>query len=334
MTLYTEVIRNLIYENPEKYKVLVSTGLFSRYMDAIVLLDKLNYLYEREEVEQLVKKIGWIDVIRGIAIDYVVTYILIRNPDNKELAKSVADLINTQVSITLNYIQALIETILTKVRGEVPRILSVSQLLAYFGDLIEFYKEIFTRPIDDVIAYLLYRRQYISALVEERSKIAKKIKELRQTVEEVAEQPETEESNRAEELSAAATDAKLEYIKSLYNRPLVSPRPIFSDKEVNLILTLLQRGALYPKLSISIDELASTLNMNPNDTRELINSIWNKCKVYGMGLFITVHKETDAATGKEVEYVSIDPDIFRKSLNKIAQAHPDLAQVFLYLGLP
>jgi hypothetical protein len=333
MTLYTEVIRELIYENPEKYRVLVSTGLFSRFMDAIVLLDKLNYLYEHEEVEQLVKKIGWLDVIRGVAIDYVVTYLLIRNPDNKELAKNAADLINTQVGITLNYIQALIETILTKVRGEVPRLLSVSQLLAYFGDIIEFYKEIFTRPIDDVIAYLLYRRQYISALVEERSKIAKKLKELRQTIEEVAEQSETQESIKSDELSAAATDAKMEYIKSLYTRPLISPKPIFSNKEVNLIITLLQRGAIYPKLSISIDELASTLNMTPNDTKELINSIWNKCKVYGMGLFITVHKETDAATGKEVEYVAIDPDIFRKSLNKIAQTHPDLAQLFLNLGI-
>ncbi len=334
MTLYTEIIRELIYESPEKYRVLVSTGLFSRFMDAIVLLDKLNYLYEHEEVEQLVKKIGWIDVIRGVAIDYVVTYLLIRNADNKELAKSVADLINTQVSIILNYIQALIETILTRVKGDVPRLLSVSQLLSYFGDLIEFYKEIFTRPIDDVISYLLYRRQYISALVEERSKIAKKIKELRQTVEEVAEQPESQETEKTEEVSAAATDAKMEYIKSLYSRPLVSPKPIFNDKEVNLILTLLQRGAIYPKLSISLDELASTLNLGYNEAKELVNSIWNKCKVYGMGLFITVHKETDAATGKEVEYVSIDPDVFRKSINKIAQSHPDIAQIFLNLGLP
>jgi hypothetical protein len=327
MTLYTKAIRDLIYENPDKYRFLVTTGLYHRYLDAIVLLDKMKQLYENEELEELIKRGNWIDIIRATAIDYVVSYILFRDPNKKEIAEKVAEIINLQVTVIQNYIQAILETLLVRARGESPRILAVSQALSYFGDLISFFEEVFFRPIDDVLSYVLYKRNYIRTLIEQRAAVAKKLKEVTRSMEELAasqEQPEVP----SEELSKAATDVKLEYISSLYERPLIKPTPIFTDKEVELITTLIQRGAFYPKLSISEDDLAATLSVSKQDLMKIINSIWGKCKEYNMDLFIVVSTEKDPS-GNEVNYISIDPNLFRKSTNRLIRAHPDLVELFL-----
>ena len=327
MTLYTKAIRDLIYENPDKYRFLVTTGLYHRYLDAIVLLDKMKQLYENEELEELIKRGNWIDIIRATAIDYVVSYILFRDPNKKEMAERVAEIINLQVTVIQNYIQAILETLLVRARGESPRILAVSQALSYFGDLISFFEEVFFRPIDDVLSYVLYKRNYIRTLIEQRASVARKLKEVTRSMEELAasqEQPEVP----SEELSKAATDVKLEYISSLYERPLIKPTPIFTDKEVELITTLIQRGAFYPKLSISEDDLAATLSVSKQDLMKIINSIWGKCKEYNMDLFIVVSTEKDPS-GNEVNYISIDPNLFRKSSNRLIRAHPDLVELFL-----
>ena len=327
MTLYTKAIRDLIYENPDKYRFLVTTGLYHRYLDAIVLLDKMKQLYENEELEELIKRGNWIDIIRATAIDYVVSYILFRDPNKKEMAERVAEIINLQVTVIQNYIQAILETLLVRARGESPRILAVSQALSYFGDLISFFEEVFFRPIDDVLSYVLYKRNYIRTLIEQRASVARKLKEVTRSMEELAasqEQPEVP----SEELSKAATDVKLEYISSLYERPLIKPTPIFTDKEVELITTLIQRGAFYPKLSVSEDDLAATLSVSKQDLMKIINSIWGKCKEYNMDLFIVVSTEKDPS-GNEVNYISIDPNLFRKSSNRLIRAHPDLVELFL-----
>ncbi|MGC9133442.1 MAG: hypothetical protein ACP5GJ_03530 [Nanopusillaceae archaeon] len=327
MTLYTKAIRDLIYENPDKYRFLISTGLYHRYLDSIVLLDKMKQLYENEELEELIKRGNWIDIIRATAIDYVVSYILFRDPNKKEMAEKVAEIINLQVTVIQNYIQAILETLLVRARGESPRILAVSQALSYFGDLISFFEEVFFRPIDDVLSYVLYKRNYIRTLIEQKASVAKKVKEVTRSMEELAasqEQPEVP----SEELSKAATDVKLEYISSIYERPLIKPTPIFTDKEVELITTLIQRGAFYPKLSVSEDDLAATLSVSKQDLMKIINSIWGKCKEYNMDLFIVVSTEKDPS-GNEINYISIDPNLFRKSTNRLVKAHPDLVELFL-----
>ncbi len=327
MTLYTKAIRNLIYENPEKYRFLISTGLYHKYLDAIVLLDKMKQLYEGEELEELIKRGNWIDIIRATAIDYVVSYILFRDPNKKEMAEKVAEIINLQVTVIQNYIQAILETLLVRTKGESPRILAVSQALSYYGDLISFFEEVFFRPIDDVLSYVLYKRNYIRTLIEQKASVARKLKEVTRSMEELANEQEQSQVP-TEEISKAATDVKLEYISSLYERPLIKPTPIFTDKEVELITTLIQRGAFYPKLSISEDDLSATLSVGKQDLMKIINSIWGKCKEYNMDLFVVVTTEKDPS-GNEINYISIDPNLFRKSTNRLVKAHPDLVELFL-----
>ncbi|MGC9133255.1 MAG: hypothetical protein ACP5GJ_02545 [Nanopusillaceae archaeon] len=327
MTLYTKAIRNLIYEDHDKYRFLISTGLYHRYLDSIVLLEKMKHLYEHEELEELIKRGNWIDIIRATAIDYVVSYILFRDPNKKEIAEKIAEIINLQVTVIQNHIQAILETLLVRSRGESPRILAISQALSYFGDLISFFEEIFLRPIDDVLSYVLYKRNYIKTLIEQKATVARKLKEVTKSMEELAAEQEQSQVP-SEELSKAATDLKLEYISSLYERPLIKPTPIFTDKEVELITTLIQRGAFYPKLSVSDDDLSSTLSVGKKELFSIINSIWGKCKEYNMDLFIVVTTEKDP-TGNEINYISIDPNLFRKSTNRLIKAHPDLVELFL-----
>jgi len=336
MSIYVSAIRNLLYYRKDLFNFLVTSGLYDRYHDSVVILQRLKELLDNGQVEELISKMDWIDKLRAFSIDYVVTYLLFKNPNNKELASRVAEIINYQIGTLINYINASIEVAITKARGETTRVLLVSRILSYFSDLLSMFDEIILGDPDEIITYLLFRANYLSSLVESRSSIAKKLRELGETIEEAAEEIRREQQQQTESpisstLGSIASDLKYEYIKSSAGTNLPVFRRIFNKDEINLLGLLLQRGAVYPKGSISLEVLSRELNADKKDILRIINAIWDKCKDFDMPLLIRTDRVTDES-GKEEVFIYIDSDSFRKAVNKLSKAHPDLVDLFVKLG--
>ncbi len=337
MSLYVNAIRNLIYSRNYLFNFLIISGLYDRYHDSVVILQRLRDLLDNGQVEELLSKMDQIDKLRAFVIDYVVTYLLFKNPNNKELASNVATIINYQIGTLVNYINATIEMAIRS-RGELNRVLLVSRIMSYFSDLLSMFEEILLNNPDDIISYLLFRANYLSALIESRSSVASKLKELGQTIEEAAEElksskveEQKQQTDIASTLSSIASDMKYEYIKSATSTTLPISKKIFNKDELRLLSLLLQRGAIYPKGGVSLDELSKDLNMEKKDVLWLINAILDKCKDFDMSLLIRTDRVTDES-GKEIIYVYIDPDAFKRSVNKLSKAHPELVDLFIKLG--
>lgn len=334
MSIYVSAIRKLLYYNRDLFNFLVTSGLYDRYHDALITLQRLKDLLENEQLEDLTARMDKIDKLRAFSIDYIVTYILFKNPDNLELAKKVAEVINYQTSILINYINSAIETAISKSRGEISRVLLVARMLSYFGELLSTFEEILLGDPDNIITYVLYKANYISSLVESRGKVAKKLKELSETIEEASREMEVKKEEGSEELvstlSSVASDLKYEYLRSLGKGIPVHKR-IFNKREIRLISMLLQRNAVYPKGNIALDTLANELNIDTKEVLRLINAIWDKCKDFDLPLIIKTDRIKDTS-GKEVTYLYIDPDAFRKAVNKLSKAHPELVELFVKLG--
>jgi len=337
MSVYVSAIRNLLYSRGHLFNFLVASGLYDRYHDAVVILQRLRELLENGQIEELLSKMDKIDKLRAFVIDYLVTYILFKNPNNKELATKVAESLNYQIGILVNYINASIEMAI-KSRGEINRVLLVSRIMSYFSDLLSMFEEILLGSPEDIITYLMFRANYLSALIESRSSVASKLKELGETIEEAAEElrkgKEGESKKETEILSTLsniASDLKYEYLKSSTGTTIPVFKKIFNRDELRLLGILLQRGSVYPKGGTSLDTLARELNMEEREVLRIINSILDKCKDFDISFIIRTDRVTDES-GKEVVYLYIDPDAFKRSINKLSKAHPELVDLFVKLG--
>lgn len=340
MTLYSEALRDIIYNNKAKFQFLVATGLYDRYFDTIVLLQKLQDYYDNQQLEEMISRMQYIETIRAFIIDYVVTYLLYKNPDNKDLAVRTAEVINYQTGILINYIQSMIESTITKVRTVSGRVLLVARMLSYFGELITYFKEILLRDLDDIVPYILFKSQYIESLVETRSKIAEQIKDIEKTIEESAEesiknvrisQEQGEEKKQQESignvLSNIASDLKLEYLRTSNEMKNILSKKIFNSTEIQVLSSLMQKGMYYPKASISLKDLAVSLDIEDKKVLRVINSILDKCKSINLPLFIRVDRIN--ANGEEVEMVSIDPTLFKQAVDRLMKYHPELVDLFM-----
>jgi len=336
MSIYVNAIRNLLYSRSDLFNFLIVSGLYDRYHDAVVILQRLRELLENGQVEELLSKMDKIDKLRAFVIDYVVTYLLFKNPNNKELASRIAEIINYQIGTLVNYISATIEMAI-RAKGEINRVLLVSRIMSYFSDLLSMFEEILLGNPEDIITYLMFRANYISALIESRSSVASKLKELGETIEEAAEElrKSREETSKQPEitstLSSIASDLKYEYLRSATGTTLPVFKKIFNKDELKLLGILLQRGSVYPKGGTSLDTLARELNMDEKEVLRLINAILDKCKDFDISFIIRTDRVVDES-GKEVVYVYIDPDAFKRSINKLSKAHPELVDLFVKLG--
>lgn len=341
MTLYSEALRDIIYNNKTKFQFLVATGLYDKYFDTIVLLQKLQDYYENQQLEEMITRMQFIENIRAFIIDYVVTYLLYKNPDNKDIAIRVAEIINYQTGILINYIQSAIESSITKVRTVSGRVLLVARILSYFGELISYFKEILLRDLDDIASYILFKSQYIQSLVETRSKIAEQIKDIEKTIEESAEEgiknirinqgeektQENTENLHSDILNNLASDLKMDYLRTSNQVKNVINKKIFNSTEEKVISSLMQKGMYYPKATISLKDFSVSLDLEDKKVLRILNSILDKCKSINIPLFIRIERVN--VNNEEVEMISIDPTLFKQAVDRLMKYHPGLVELFM-----
>jgi len=343
-SVYLEIIRTL-YTDSSKLRFLLMSGMLPEYFECASIISKFYDMYEKRDIEGLISKLSKLDHIRVFIVRYLSTYLSYKG-ESLATIEGLTSAVNSYVSTIITQLNSAVDFYILKARSEKAQFLAIQRIFLHIGELLEFYKSILLKDPEDALDFIRLKYEHLEHLVTKQASVAKKIKELNESVfeeeipieeseEETKENPKSDKDKREQliklkaqqphEAISLSKKVQQKYVETLMKneelRSVSSKLSLFNKAELNLLFALLRREAICPNMA-TLETISEAISVTPDTAMRIVRQINAKVRDR-FGTFLIDIDDSEQSVLLCIHRIAMD-----SIKGQLAQYHPNLVAMY------